>query len=241
MALPMPKKNSVKTTIAAQGIDDSTATIPVADLSVFYDKNGVLITEGIIIGFLNNNDILPEEITITGASGTSGSGNLTGATRGVNADGSIGAAHAWDTGTEIAVMFSTGVYLHIRDAIGEWTDSTITPTWTGGPPDITSAVCRHVRNGNVVTFDMTYIISNGQGAILESLTLPVAATQVANRQVQLTGYKMYSDGVDEVPSDPFAYVDFNAATPIIKFHTFGLLPSGNSAIVNVSGSYEVQP
>jgi len=113
--LPMPKKNSVKTTIAAPGIDASTGTIPVAELSVFYDKNGDLITEGICIGFLNSNQSIPEEITITGASGTSGPGNLTGATRGVNADGSIGAGHAWDTGTEIAVVFSTGVYLQIKD------------------------------------------------------------------------------------------------------------------------------
>ena len=124
---------------------------------------------------------------------------------------------------------------------GLWVDSSITPTWIDGPPDITSAVCRHVRNGNVVTFDMTYIISNGHDAILESLTLPVAATQVANRQVQLTGYKMYSDGVDTVMSDPFAYIDFNAATPLIKFHSVGSFPTGCSAILNIAGSYEVEP
>jgi len=115
LILSMPKKNAVRTTIASPGITDSDTTIPVAELSKFYDKNGSLITDGIVIGFLNNSDIIPEEITITGASGTSGAGNLTGATRGVNADGSIGAAHAWDTGTEIAVMFSTGIYLRIRD------------------------------------------------------------------------------------------------------------------------------
>ena len=112
--LPMPKKNSVKTTLSS-GISASDTTIPVAELSMFYDKDGVLITKGIVIGFLNNSDILPEEITITGASGTSGSGNLTGATRGVNADGSIGAAAIWPTDTEIAVMFSTGVSLQIRE------------------------------------------------------------------------------------------------------------------------------
>jgi hypothetical protein len=67
-----------------------------------------------VIGYDNPNDTYAEEISITGASGTSGAGNLTGATRGVNADGSIGAARAWDSATNIAVMFSTGIYEQIR-------------------------------------------------------------------------------------------------------------------------------
>jgi hypothetical protein len=118
VAPSMPKKNSVRTTLSS-GITNSDTTIPVTELSKFYDKDGALITKGIMIGFLNNNDIIPEEITITGASGTSGPGNLTGATRGVNADGSIGAAAAWDSGTEIAVMFTTGVYLIIKDDLND--------------------------------------------------------------------------------------------------------------------------
>lgn len=118
VAPSMPKKNSVRTTLSSS-ITNSDTTIPVTELSKFYDKDGVLITKGIMIGFLNNTDTLPEEITITGASGTSGSGNLTGATRGVNVDGSIGAAAAWDSGTEIAVMFTTGVYNTIKDDLND--------------------------------------------------------------------------------------------------------------------------
>lgn len=114
VTLPMPKKNSVKTTLSS-GISAIDTTIPVAELSMFYDKDGALITKGIVLGFLNADDTLAEEITITGASGTSGAGNLTGASRGVNADGSIGAGHAWDAGTDIAVMLSTGVSLQIRE------------------------------------------------------------------------------------------------------------------------------
>ena len=112
--LPKLKKNSVSTTLSS-GIDASANTIPVTDLSRFYDADSNLITQGIVIGYDNSNDTYAEEITITGASGTSGAGNLTGATRGVNADGSIGAARAWDSGTNIAVMFSTGIYEQIRD------------------------------------------------------------------------------------------------------------------------------
>jgi hypothetical protein len=124
---------------------------------------------------------------------------------------------------------------------GTWVDSTITPAWTGGPPDITSAITRHVRNGNVVTFDMTYIISDGHDAILDSLTLPVTAAQVAGRQVPLTAFKMYTDGDgDSTLSDPFAYIDYAEATPVIKFRVSGGgYPADCSAILNISGSYEV--
>lgn len=113
--LPKLKKNSVSTTIAAPGITAGDVTIPVTELAVFHDKDGTLITKGIVIGYDNATETYAEEITITGASGTSGSGNLTGATRGVNADGTIGAARAWDAGTNIAVMFSTGIYENIRE------------------------------------------------------------------------------------------------------------------------------
>ena len=112
--LPKLKKNSVPTTLSS-GINDAVTDIPVTELSVFHDADGTLITQGIVIGYDNSNDTYAEEITITGASGTSGAGNLTGATRGVNADGSIGAARAWDSGTNIAVMFSTGIYEQIRE------------------------------------------------------------------------------------------------------------------------------
>ena len=104
------KKNSVQTTIAAPGVTAVATTIPVTELSRFYDIDGVLITRGIVIGGDSANTILPEEITITGASGTSGAGDLTGVTRGVYADGTIGAGYAWPAGTNIGVTFSTGIY-----------------------------------------------------------------------------------------------------------------------------------
>jgi hypothetical protein len=115
-ALEKLKKNSVSTTLSA-GINDSVTTIPVTQLSVFYDVNGVLITKGIVIGYDDAVESYAEEITITGASGTTGAGNLTTATRGVKADGSIGAGLAWGSGTRIAVMFSTGIYDQICDNI----------------------------------------------------------------------------------------------------------------------------
>jgi hypothetical protein len=124
-------------------------------------------------------------------------------------------------------------------ALGTWGDSTITPTWSEGTPDITSTIARHVRNGNVVSFAMTFNISDGHDAVLDSISLPVAATQIAGHQVPLSSFKMYSDGVDDVMSDPFAYVDFNEATPLIKFHSVGSFPTGCSAVLNIAGSYEV--
>ena len=118
-ALAKLKRNSVPTTIAAPGISAAATTIPVTELSRFYDVDGTLITRGIMIGGDNANSILPEEITITGASGTSGAGNLTGATRGVTADGTIGAAYAWPAGTNIAVTLTISWWNIIKDNFTE--------------------------------------------------------------------------------------------------------------------------
>lgn len=113
-AMAKLKKNSVSTTTTGN-ILANAATIPVAELSRFYDADGVLITRGIVLGYDDSTESRSEEITITGASGTSGAGNLTGATRGVNADGSIGVGYAWPSGTRVAVMFSTGIYNQLKD------------------------------------------------------------------------------------------------------------------------------
>jgi hypothetical protein len=61
--------------------------------------------------------------------------------------------------------------------------------------------------------------------------------QIAGHQVPLSSFKLYSDGVDDVVSDPFAYVDYNAATPIIKLRAGGSFPDGCSAVLNIAGSY----
>jgi len=113
-ALPNLKKNSPPA-LTTGDLTTSSTTIPVDHLEYFSDSAGNLITSGIVLGADNPNPLLPEEITITARSGTSGAGNLTGATRGVNADGSIGAAYAWPAGTNIAVNFSLGIYTGIQN------------------------------------------------------------------------------------------------------------------------------
>ncbi|MDD4453464.1 MAG: hypothetical protein PHZ06_11590, partial [Proteiniphilum sp.] len=129
-----PKKNSPSTTLTA-GITDSANTIPVAELSVFYDADGALITSGIVIGYDSTTETYPEEITITAASGTSGAGNLTGAVRGISADGTNGAARAWNTGIRIAVMLtSTGI---------ETIEDNITTTYTDLGTHVTDATNPH--------------------------------------------------------------------------------------------------
>jgi len=125
-------------------------------------------------------------------------------------------------------------------SFGVWMASTITPTWSEGTPDLASPiVARHVRNGNVVTFAMTFNISDGHDAVLDSISLPVAATQIAGHQVPLTAFKMYTDGTgDSTLSDPQAYIDYNEATPLIKFRAVGGgYPADCSAVLNISGSY----
>jgi len=116
VALAKLKTNSVSTTLTGD-ITNSAATIPVADLTCFYDADAALILKGIVLGFDDAVETRTEEITITGASGTTGAGNLTGATRGIKADGSIGIGYAWGSGTKIAVMLSTGIYDQICDNI----------------------------------------------------------------------------------------------------------------------------
>jgi len=132
-ALAKLKKNSVSTTLSS-GINDTDATIPVSELSVFYDADAALITKGIVIGYDDATETLTEEITITGASAASGAGNLTGATRGVKKDGTIGEAVAWSGGTKIAVMISTGIYDQICDNIAAHESAKApiaSPTFTG--------------------------------------------------------------------------------------------------------------
>jgi|GEM_PF-4304365 hypothetical protein len=109
-ALAKLKKNSISTTITGDLLVGTT-TIPVADTSVFYNEDAVLITKGIVIGYNVETETQAEEITITGASTTSGAGNLTGVTRAVNADGATnGIAYAWPSGSRIAVKLSTAVW-----------------------------------------------------------------------------------------------------------------------------------
>jgi hypothetical protein len=113
--LAKKKKNSMPATLTSD-VTAVATTIPVSHLEYFHDVDGVLITSGIVLGYDNTIRSLPEEITITGASSTSGAGNLTGAVRGLNADGTIGVGYAWPSGTSIAVMgMTTGDWNKITD------------------------------------------------------------------------------------------------------------------------------
>jgi hypothetical protein len=109
-ALAKLKKNSISTTTTGDLLVGTT-TIPVAETACFHNEDGTLITKGIVIGYNVETETQAEEITITGASTTSGAGNLTGVTRAVNADGAVnGIAYAWPSGSRIAVKLSTGIW-----------------------------------------------------------------------------------------------------------------------------------
>jgi hypothetical protein len=242
--LAKKKKNSMPATLTAD-ITADAIEIPVSHAEYFHDVDGVLITSGITIGFDNAIRSLAEGITITGISATSGVANLTGVTRGVDADGTIGIGYAWPSGTSIAVMgMTTGDWNKIvgnfNAAVGTWAGFNLNPVWPGATPTITSTVARFVRNGNVVHFAATINISDGKAATLTSLDLPVATSQIAGHQTALSSFKVYTDSLgDPQMSNPFAYVDQNAATPLIKFRQLGSFPDTCSAVLNVSGSYEV--
>jgi hypothetical protein len=113
-ALGYLKKNSPPATLtASMESTDNSATVD--HLEYFHNSTGGLITKGIVIGPGDATKIKPEEITITAASTTSGPGDLTGITRGVHADGTIGVASSWDSGTEIAVNYTYGRDKQIAD------------------------------------------------------------------------------------------------------------------------------
>ena len=126
-------------------------------------------------------------------------------------------------------------------AIGAWGAFSPSPTWGTADPTITSTVARYVRTGNLVTFAISFVISNGNASSSLTMALPVAAPQTANYQLPLIAFKKITSGGSSLMSDPFAYIDYTEATPLIKFNQFGTLPSGYTAILNISGSYEVSP
>jgi len=135
---------------------------------------------------------------------------------------------------------TTNEYYHLTAAqVGAWAAFSPSPTWGTADPTITTTVARYCRTGNTVTFNVSFVISNGNSASSLTMALPVAAPQTANYQFPLIAFKKITTGGSSIMSDPFAYIDYTLATPIIKFYQFGTLPSGYTAVLNISGSYEV--
>ena len=251
---PNSKKNAISATLV-NPILASDLTAVITDCSICYDVDGNLIKDGYVLRSPNSlTTPSPEELKVSACSipyGTGGQGTITftrAANYDVNTGGTAqGAAYAWPAGTVISVMISIGVYNALVNAIkalkamfGSWSAFSPNPVWGTATPTVSSTVARYARNGNVVTFDASIAISDGVGlAVLQSLDLPVPATQTANRQCRLSSFKNIMTGGLNDMSDPFAYIDYSLATPVIKFYKFGTLRSGYTGIVNVSGSYEV--
>jgi hypothetical protein len=148
-ALSNQKKNSISTTTTGD-ITAAATTIPVAELACFYDDAAALITQGISLGYDSAVETRTEEITITGASGTSGAGNLTGATRGVKSDGTIGVGYAWPSGTRARVSITKGIFDRIRDNIAA--------LYAGGIPTIN-------LTGGQITFPAAQSASAGANVL----------------------------------------------------------------------------
>jgi hypothetical protein len=135
---------------------------------------------------------------------------------------------------------TTGEYYHLKAAqVGSWAAFSPSPAWGTADPTITTTVARYCRTGNTVTFNVSFVISNGNAASSLTMALPVAAPQTANYQLPLVAFKKITTGGNSIMSDPFAYIDYTLATPVIKFNQFGTLPAGYTAVLNISGSYEV--
>jgi hypothetical protein len=201
-----------------------------------------LILKGIVIGGDNANSIIPEEITITGASGTSGAGNLTGATRGVNADGTIGAGYAWPSGTNIAATFSTGIYNQIKDNFdailpggNAWAAWTPTLTWTAGTPSPLTVTARWMQVGKIVYYTLDIRTTDGNGATALKVTLPVTPATISGFYPTQIGYEY----VDGVITNPWAYIDHNVPSNGLNFVALSALTDTKTSAIRISGFYEV--
>lgn len=98
--------NSPPTTTTAP-IDEDDTTIPVTELGVFLPGRNLAVLK---------TGTATETIEYTGKSASSGSGNLTGVTRGFQGD-----AQSWDTGTEISRMFTAYDYDALRENLNDVT------------------------------------------------------------------------------------------------------------------------
>jgi hypothetical protein len=103
------KKNSVSTATTTVMTAGSTE-VEVSDQSVFYDEDGVLITDA-EFGFNVETETQTEEVTISSTDAATGAGTVFFSARGVNADGAVnGIAYPWPIGTRVAVKLSTGIW-----------------------------------------------------------------------------------------------------------------------------------
>ena len=154
----------------------------------------------------------------------------------IDGTATIGATNTWADGGHI---HPTDTSRAAANALGTWAAFSPSPVWGTANPTITTTVARYVQTGKVVTFNVSFVISNGNAASSLTMSLPVAAPQTANYQLPLIAFKKITTGGSSIMSDPFAYIDYTLATPTIKFNQFGTLPSGYTAVLNISGSYEV--
>ena len=154
----------------------------------------------------------------------------------IDGTATIGTTDTWADGGHI---HPTDTSRAPATALGSWATFSPSPTWGTADPTISSTVARYVRNGDVVTFSISFVISNGNAASSLTMALPVVAPQIANFQLPLISFKKITTGGNSIMSDPFAYIDYTLATPVIKFNQFGTLPSSYTGILNISGSYEV--
>jgi hypothetical protein len=165
-------------------------------MSVFHDaETGALITKGIVLAYDNAVESRTEEINPTAATATSGPGSLTGCTRGVKADGTIGAAYAHPSGTRARVSVTKSREDQVRDNFtecfrrdgsvamtGRWINRNVDTDSIGicGGTDITKDPYFNFRAKNRAGTDpggCSFFVTNAaKSATVEALRLPGGIT-----------------------------------------------------------------
>jgi hypothetical protein len=195
-----------------------------------------------MIGGDNANSILPEEITIAGASGTSGAGNLTGATRGITPDGTIGAGSIWPAGTNIAVTFTISWWDIIKDNFAaifpqgnSWAAWTDTLTWTTATPTGITNIARWTQVGKIVFIDILINVTDSKGTTGLTIALPVAH---ASNNINTSLACLEGSGAGGTTyTNPFGTILTGSA--VIQFLNFTAMTNGQGGYIRVTGQYEV--
>jgi hypothetical protein len=121
-------------------------------------------------------------------------------------------------------------------SINPWADFSPVFAWGTADPTITNQKCEFIQANEIVFFNIYLLISDGKGASSLTISLPVATSQIVNYKIYPRGYKIIAGSIR---SDPYPYIDYNEAVPLIKFDAFGTLQNTKTAELNINGQYKV--
>jgi len=121
---------------------------------------------------------------------------------------------------------------NVENKNAAWTP---TVTWTTGTPEGSVAqTARYTTIGNICYGNYSYTATDGNGATALTITLPV--TPKDNNAIIACAAQQKQNATW---TDPLAYIDDDAATPVIAFRNLATMTDGEAVEVIVTFQYEV--